>query len=129
MGFYRDPYARFGQLSYQMWRAIRLVLDTGIHAQGWTREQAIRYFREHSTKAEHDITVEVDRYIAWPGQALGYMLGQLTIQELRGEAQRALGERFDVRAFHDEVLGQGALPLELLQRRIRDWVRRSARPQ
>jgi uncharacterized protein (DUF885 family) len=129
MGFYRDPYARFGQLSYQMWRAIRLVLDTGIHAQGWTREQAIRYFREHSTKAEHDITVEVDRYIAWPGQALGYMLGQLTIQELRGEAQRVLGERFDVRAFHDEILGQGALPLELLQRRIRDWVRRSARPQ
>lgn len=123
MGFYRDPYARFGQVTYQMWRAVRLVLDTGIHALGWTREQAIAYFKANSTKAEHDIAVEVDRYIAWPAQALGYMLGQLTIEALRDRARAALGERFDIRRFHDEVLGQGALPLDLLEQRIDAWVR------
>jgi uncharacterized protein (DUF885 family) len=122
MGFYTDPYARFGAATYQMWRAIRLVLDTGIHALGWTREQAIAYFREHSTKPEHDITVEVDRYIAWPGQALGYMLGALKIRDLRDRARSALGDRFDIRAFHDEILGQGALPLDLLERRIEEWL-------
>jgi uncharacterized protein (DUF885 family) len=122
MGFYTDPYARFGAATYQMWRAIRLVLDTGIHALGWTREQAIAYFREHSTKPEHDITVEVDRYIAWPGQALGYMLGALKIRDLRDRARSALGDRFDIRAFHDEILGQGALPLDLLERRIAEWL-------
>jgi uncharacterized protein (DUF885 family) len=97
-------------------------LDTGIHALGWTREQAIAYFREHSTKPEHDITVEVDRYIAWPGQALGYMLGALKIRDLRDRARSALGDRFDIRAFHDEILGQGALPLDLLERRIEEWL-------
>jgi uncharacterized protein (DUF885 family) len=121
MGFYADPYARFGQLTYQMWRALRLVIDTGIHAFGWTREQAIAYFTEHSSKPEHDITVEVDRYIAWPGQALGYMLGALQIRELRATAERELGDRFDIRAFHDAVLGQGALPLDLLEARLRAW--------
>jgi uncharacterized protein (DUF885 family) len=123
MGFYRDPYARFGAATYQIWRAIRLVIDTGIHAMGWTREQAIAYFEENSTKPEHDIVVEVDRYIAWPGQALGYMLGALRIRDLRDRAQRALGARFDVRAFHDQVLGQGALPLDLLQQRLEAWMR------
>jgi uncharacterized protein (DUF885 family) len=122
MGFYTDPYARFGAATYQMWRAIRLVLDTGIHALGWTREQAIAYFRENSTKPDHDITVEVDRYIAWPGQALGYMLGALRIRELRDRSRRALGERFDIRAFHDEILGQGALPLNLLEHCIQEWL-------
>jgi uncharacterized protein (DUF885 family) len=122
MGFYQDPYARFGATTYQMWRALRLVLDTGIHAFGWTREQAIAYFTENSTKPEHDITVEVDRYIAWPGQALGYMLGALRIRALRDSAQRALGERFDIRAFHDQILGQGAMPLDLLERRVGEWV-------
>lgn len=122
MGLYADPYSRFGAATYQMWRAIRLVLDTGIHALGWTREQAIAYFKENSTKPEHDITVEVDRYIAWPGQALGYMLGALKIRELRDRARSALGDRFDIRAFHDAVLGQGALPLELLERRMGEWV-------
>jgi uncharacterized protein (DUF885 family) len=123
MGFYRDPYSRFGAATYQIWRAIRLVIDTGIHAMGWTRDQAIAYFTDNSTKPEHDIAVEVDRYIAWPGQALGYMLGALRIRELRDRAQQQLGARFDVRAFHDEVLGQGALPLELLQRRVDAWLR------
>ncbi len=122
MGLYADPYSRFGAATYQMWRAIRLVLDTGIHALGWTWEQAIAYFKENSTKPEHDITVEVDRYIAWPGQALGYMLGALKIRELRDRARSALGDRFDIRAFHDAVLGQGALPLELLERRMGEWV-------
>jgi uncharacterized protein (DUF885 family) len=122
MGFYSDPYSRFGAATYQMWRAIRLVLDTGIHSMGWTREQAIAYFKENSTKPEHDITVEVDRYIAWPAQALGYMLGALKIRELRDAAQRALGDRFDTRAFHDQILGQGAMPLDLLAHRIHEWV-------
>ena len=122
MGFYADPYSRFGAATYQMWRAIRLVLDTGIHSMGWTREQAIAYFKENSTKPEHDITVEVDRYIAWPGQALGYMLGALRIRALRDSAQDALGDRFDIRAFHDRILGQGALPLSLLEQRIASWV-------
>jgi len=126
LGLYTDPYARFGQLVYEMWRAIRLVLDTGIHAKGWNREQAIRFFREHSGKSEHDITVEVDRYIVWPGQALGYKIGQLRIRAQRTEAERAFaqrGQRFDVRGFHDVVLGAGALPLTVLESRVRDWLR------
>ena len=125
LGFYKDPYSKFGQLTYEMWRAIRLVLDTGIHSMGWTREQAIDFFRENSAKTEHDITVEVDRYIAWPGQALAYKLGELKIKELRREAERELGPKFDVRAFHDEVLAHGAIPLDLLETNIRAWIARS----
>lgn len=125
LGFYKDPYSKFGQLTYEMWRAIRLVLDTGIHSMGWTREQAIEFFRENSAKTEHDITVEVDRYIAWPGQALAYKLGELKIKQLRREAERELGPRFDVRAFHDEVLAHGAIPLDLLETNIRAWIARS----
>jgi uncharacterized protein (DUF885 family) len=124
MGFYQDPYMKFGQLSYEIWRAIRLVLDTGIHSMGWTRQQALDYFKSNTSKTEHDITVEVDRYIVWPGQALAYKLGQLKIKELRQYASKELGDKFDVRQFHDEVLGNGAVPLDVLETRIKDWVAR-----
>jgi uncharacterized protein (DUF885 family) len=122
LGFYRDPYSRFGQLTYDMWRSIRLVVDTGMHALGWSRDQAIQFFRENSGKSDQDIQVEVDRYIVWPAQALAYKIGQLKIRELRTLAERSLGVRFDVRAFHDSVLEQGALPLGELERRIRAWI-------
>jgi uncharacterized protein (DUF885 family) len=124
MGLYDDLYAKFGQLSYEMWRAIRLVLDTGIHAKGWGRQQAIDFFRENSGKPEHDILVEVDRYIAWPGQALAYKIGELEFKQLRAKAAAALGAKFDVRVFHDEVLSAGALPLKILEERIEQWIAR-----
>jgi len=118
MGFYKDPYSRFGQLTYEMWRAVRLVVDTGIHSMGWTRQQAIDFFAANAAKTMQDIVVEVDRYIVWPGQALGYKMGQLKIRELRRDAERRLGPKFDVRAFHDVLLGEGAVPLQLLERRV-----------
>jgi uncharacterized protein (DUF885 family) len=124
LGLYTDPYSRFGALTYDMWRAVRLVLDTGLHSMGWSRQQAIDYFAANSSKPLHDITVEVDRYISWPGQALAYKIGQLKIRELRDYARRELGDAFDVRAFHDEVLGAGAVPLNVLDTRIRAWVAR-----
>ncbi|HXH05915.1 MAG TPA: DUF885 domain-containing protein [Vicinamibacterales bacterium] len=122
MGFYTDPYARFGQLTYEMWRAVRLVVDTGLHAMNWSRQQAIDYFRANAPKTEQDIVVEVDRYIVWPGQALGYKIGELKIRELRAQAEQALGPRFDVRAFHDLVLAEGAVPLDVLEGRVRRWL-------
>jgi len=122
MGFFTDPYSKFGQLTYDMWRAVRLVVDTGLHSMGWTRQQAIDYFMANAAKTEQDITVEVDRYIVWPGQALGYKVGQLRIRELRTNAERDLGARFDVRQFHDVVLGQGAVPLDVLSGRVAAWV-------
>ena len=122
MGFYKDPYAKFGQLTYEMWRAVRLVVDTGLHSMGWTRDQAIAYFSANAAKTPQDITVEVDRYIVWPGQALGYKIGQLKIRALRASSARDLGPKFDVRAFHDIVLGEGALPLDALERRVQAWV-------
>ena len=122
MGFYADLYSRFGQLTYEVWRAIRLVLDTGMHAFGWSREKAIAYFEENAGKAAHDIVVEVDRYIVWPGQALAYKIGELKIKELRARAVAALGPAFEVRAFHDRVLGSGALPLDVLEARIDAWI-------
>jgi uncharacterized protein (DUF885 family) len=122
MGLYADRYAKYGQLTYEMWRAVRLVVDTGLHAMGWTRQQAIDFFLANTPKTEQDVTVEVDRYIVWPGQALGYKVGQLKIRELRGRAERAIGAAFDLRAFHDLVLGEGALPLDVLERRVDDWI-------
>ena len=121
MGFYADPYSKFGQLTYEMWRAVRLVVDTGLHAMGWTRDQAIRFFTEHAAKTPQDIVVEVDRYIVWPGQAIGYKIGQMKIQELRAASTRELGDRFDLRGFHDTVLEQGAVPLDVLERRVKAW--------
>jgi uncharacterized protein (DUF885 family) len=122
MGFYKDPYSRFGQLTYEMWRAIRLVVDTGMHYLGWSRQQAIDFFMQNAGKSEHDIVVEIDRYIVWPGQALAYKIGELKIKELRAYAEKTLGDDFDIRAFHDEVLGRGAVPLSVLESNIRQWV-------
>ena len=122
MGFYQDPYSKFGQLTYEMWRAIRLVVDTGMHSQGWSRDQAIKFFIENSAKTEHDITVEIDRYIVWPGQALAYKLGELKLKELRVRARDSLGDKFNVRTFHDRVLEAGALPLNVLEQRINTWI-------
>ncbi len=122
LGLYEEPYSKFGQLTYEVWRAIRLVVDTGIHDMGWTRQQAIDYFKANSAKAEHDIVVEVDRYIVSPGQAVAYKIGELKIKELRAFAEKELGTKFDIRAFHDHVLGNGALPLDLLEKNIKAWV-------
>jgi uncharacterized protein (DUF885 family) len=122
LGLYKDPYSKFGQLTYEIWRAIRLVIDTGIHAFGWSRQQAIDYFKANSAKTENDITTEVDRYIVWPGQALAYKSGELEIKALRKYAEQELGPKFDIRAFHDQILSQGALPLDVLDTRIRAWV-------
>jgi uncharacterized protein (DUF885 family) len=122
MGLYKDPYSKYGQLTYEMWRAIRLVVDTGMHSLGWTRKQSIDYFLANTSKTEHDVTVEIDRYIVMPGQALAYKLGQLKFKELRAYATTELGDKFDVRAFHDQVLANGALPLDVLEERTKDWV-------
>lgn len=126
LGLYKDPYSRFGQLTYDMWRAVRLVVDTGIHYKGWTRQQAIDFFTDNAAKAEHDIVNEIDRYIANPGQALAYKIGQLKMLTLRARAERRLGDDFDVRAFHDELLGGGALPLDLLEQRMDEWLATAA---
>lgn len=115
-GFYTDPYSNFGRLTYAMWRAARLVVDTGLHAKGWTRQQAIDYLASHTALSLHECTTETDRYIAWPGQALSYKMGELTIRDLRRRAEASLGPRFDVRAFHDAVLENGAVPLPILER-------------
>jgi uncharacterized protein (DUF885 family) len=126
LGMYQDPYSRFGQLTYEMWRAVRLVVDTGMHALGWTREQAIDYFKQNAPKTEHDITVEIDRYIVMPGQALAYKIGQLEILRLRDEARQRLGPAFDIKAFHDTVLGSGAVSLPVLRDLVEAWVGASA---
>jgi uncharacterized protein (DUF885 family) len=122
MGLYSDPYDKYGQLTYQMWRAVRLVVDTGIHAKHWTRDEAIKYFMDNAPKAELDIVNEVDRYIAWPGQALAYKIGELKIKELRGRAHDELGQKFDLKAFHDVVLSSGPLPLDILEHNVNQWI-------
>ena len=122
IGLYQDPYSDYGRLENETWRAIRLVVDTGVHSEGWTREQMVQYFRDHSAIDEPSMQAEVDRYIAWPSQALAYKIGQLKILELRDRAQKALGDKFDIRAFHDQVIDAGALPLDVLEHRIDAWI-------
>ncbi|GAA4463117.1 DUF885 domain-containing protein [Novipirellula rosea] len=121
IGFYKDPYQDFGRLSMEAWRASRLVVDTGVHYMGWSRQQAIEYMRENTALSEHNIVAEVDRYIGWPGQALGYKMGELTISRLRAESEAELGDAFDLRSFHDRVLSVGSIPLPLLEKRIIQW--------
>jgi len=127
MGMYRDPYELFGRYSYEMWRACRLVADTGIHWLGWDIEQARRCFTDNSALSEHNIQTELERYISWPGQALAYKVGELRFRQLRSEAEQALGERFDIRQFHDTLLLGGPLPLDIVEVRVRDWVKKSQR--
>jgi uncharacterized protein (DUF885 family) len=122
VGFYQDPYNDYGRLEADVWRAVRLVVDTGVHSMHWSRQQMVDYFHDHSAVPETDVQAEVDRYIAMPAQALGYKIGQLKFLELKAKAQQALGDRFDIRAFHDQVLDSGALPLDLLEQRVDTWI-------
>ena len=122
MGMYTTPYERFGQLTYEMWRACRLVVDTGIHAKGWTRDQVVQYMAENTALSLHEINTETDRYISWPGQALSYKIGELTIRRLRKEAEARLGAKFDIRDFHEVILEQGTVTLKILEKRIKNWI-------
>ena len=122
MGFYKDPYSKFGQLTYEMWRAVRLVVDTGMHYFGWSRDEAINYFAANTPKSLHDIEVEIDRYISWPGQALAYKIGELKFKDLRRRATETLGDKFDIREFHDELHKKGALPLDILDEQMNNWL-------
>ncbi|WP_343057507.1 DUF885 domain-containing protein [Microbulbifer rhizosphaerae] len=121
-GFYRDPYSRFGRLTYEMWRAVRLVVDTGMHSMGWSKERAIGMMEENTALSKHEVRTEINRYISWPGQALSYKMGELTILRLRAKAEQALGENFDLREFHDRVLGNGAVPLRILEAEIDEYI-------
>ena len=122
MGVYHTPYQRFGRLTYEMWRACRLVVDTGMHSMGWSRQRALDYLASNTALSTHEIRTEIDRYIAWPGQALAYKIGELKIVELRQRAEAALGERFDIRAFHDAVLANGGVTLPVLERQIDAYI-------
>jgi uncharacterized protein (DUF885 family) len=122
IGFFQDPASDYGRLNLELMRAVRLVVDTGIHSEGWSREQAADYFRESGAADEPTIKAEVDRYIAWPAQALSYKIGQLKILDLRSRAKQRLGTRFDIRAFHDEILSGGSLPLDMLEARVDSWI-------
>lgn len=128
LGLYRDPYSRFGRYTYEMWRAVRLVVDTGIHDQRWTRQQAIDFFAANTAKTLHDIENEIDRYIAWPGQALAYKVGELRIQQLRRDAEQRLADRFDIREFHDVLLRHGAVTLDVLDTQVQNWIEATAAP-
>lgn len=122
VGFYQDPYSNFGRLTYEMWRACRLVVDTGMHTMGWSRQQAIDFLAGNTALSMHNVTTEVDRYISWPAQALAYKLGELTIKRLRVKASTALGDKFDVREFHDKILENGALPMSVLEQQIDQYI-------
>jgi uncharacterized protein (DUF885 family) len=122
MGIYTTPYERFGQLTYSMWRACRLVVDTGMHAFGWSREEAVKYMAENTALSLHEVNTEIDRYISWPGQALAYKVGELKIRELRQKAEEALGDSFDIRAFHEVILANGTLTLPMLEAEINDFI-------
>ncbi len=129
MGIYHTPYEEFGRETYEMWRAARLVIDTGIHHKGWTRQQAIEYLASHTALSTHEVETEVDRYISWPGQALSYKLGEIKIVELRARAEKTLGDKFDLRAFHDAVLAEGSVPLPVLEQRIDAFIAAAAKPK
>ena len=124
LGFYKDPYSNFGRLTFEMWRACRLVVDTGMHYLGWSRDQAIEFMRQHSALTELNIHNEIDRYIAWPGQAIAYKMGELKIRELRAHAEAELGELFDPRDFHDAVLEEGSVPLDVLEQQVEGYITR-----
>jgi len=121
-GFYKDAYSNFGRLTYEMWRACRLVVDTGMHTKGWSRDQAMAYLAENTALSLHNVKTEIDRYISWPGQALSYKIGELTIKKLRSEAEQALGANFDIREFHDRILENGSMPLSMLEKIIRQYI-------
>jgi uncharacterized protein (DUF885 family) len=125
VGFYQDPYSNFGRLTYEMWRACRLVVDTGMHTMGWTRQQAIDFLGSNTALSMHNVTTEVDRYISWPAQALSYKLGEITIKRLRAQAEQALGSKFDVRQFHDVILQNGSLPLPVLEQQVAKYIRQA----
>jgi uncharacterized protein (DUF885 family) len=122
MGIYQTPYEEFGRESYEMWRAARLVIDTGVHHKGWTRDQAIAFLAGHTALSQHEVETEVDRYISWPGQALSYKLGEIKIVELRALAEKELGPKFDIRKFHDAVLDLGSVPLPVLEAHVRAFI-------
>jgi uncharacterized protein (DUF885 family) len=122
-GFYPDAYSQFGRMTYEMWRAARLVVDTGMHVKGWSRQQAIDFMASNTALSLHNVTTEIDRYISWPGQALSYKIGELTIKRLRAKAEAALGDKFDIREFHDAVLAQGSVPMSVLEQQINDLIR------
>ncbi|HEY6048077.1 MAG TPA: DUF885 family protein, partial [Sphingomicrobium sp.] len=126
LGVYRTSYEKFGQLSYEMWRAARLVIDTGVHRYGWSRQQAIDYLASHTALSQHEVETEVDRYISWPGQALAYKLGELTIRRLRSEAETKLGPKFDEKSFHDRLLAIGSVPLTVMEDQMHAWMRKQA---
>ena len=123
MGLYDTPEKNMGRLSFEMWRACRLVVDTGMHTKGWSKAQAIAFMKDNTALSDANIEAEVNRYISWPGQALAYKIGELKIRELRARAETKLGAKFDLRRFHDAVLGQGPVPLDVLERQVDDWIK------
>jgi uncharacterized protein (DUF885 family) len=127
MGFYTDPYSRFGQLTYDMWRACRLVIDVGLHYKGWSREQAVDYLASRTALSLHEVNTEILRYMAWPGQALAYKTGELQIRKLRKRAEDALGEKFDVRAFHDKILSEGTVTMDIMEKMVEAFIADSRR--
>jgi uncharacterized protein (DUF885 family) len=128
MGFYKDPYSKFGRLTYEMWRACRLVIDVGLHAKGWTRDQAVNYLASNTALSLHEVNTEINRYISWPGQALAYKMGELKIKELRRRAEDKLGDKFDVREFHDLILSQGTVTLAILEKMVDRYIEAKTKP-